>query len=157
MKHYFLWAVLCCTVLFCGCSDEDGGDGSLVIDGTNLIGTWAITEDYYTQYYGKSDRIEQIVVINGESIHWYEPKDSWYDYWRGNSMEYGFEYVNGVLHGCSMSDFIETGEAKCNVSDGRLYVATIYQPVTGMGNDKFSVWDKDNGMYGVYERVKAFK
>lgn len=154
MKNLFALLLLGAT-LFVGCSDDE--DSSLVIDGTNLVGTWAITEDHYTQYYGKSDKIEQIVVIKGESIHWYEPKDSWYDRWHENNMEDGFKYANGILYGCSMSDFIETGEAKCNVSDGRLYVATIYQPVTGMANDKFSVWEKDNEMYGIYERVKAFQ
>lgn len=153
MKNLFTLLLLSAT-LFVGCSDDE--DSSLVVDGTNLVGTWVRRGNNYEPL---SDKIEDIVVINSKSIRWYEPKDSWYDYWMENNVKWGFKYANGILYGCSMSDFIENGEAKHHVSDGRWYVSGIYVPVTGMGNDKFSsAWDNYEGSYGgVYERVKTFQ
>lgn len=150
-----LFALLCIGAsLFVGCSDGDDNGGSLTIGGVNLVGTWAITEDWY----GKNERIEEVVIIKNSSIHWYEPNESWYDKWYEDySTPLGFIFSNGYLQGCSMSDFEETGEAKCYISDGRLYIASIYNPVTIVNEDKFFFWDEDNGAYGVYERIKGFK
>lgn len=172
MKQYFILAALCLVSLLGGCTKEEEGGGRLIIDGIDATGTWAVIGSVWdnTLYYDENDevcctwqegdRVEDLIVFTPTTIRGYSPTDEWYDKWYENGVypntEKGFVFSNGYMQGCSMSDFMEYGENKFTVENGRLYVSGVHIDLRFEGND-IVTWYDANGAYERYKRVKGFR
>lgn len=87
MKRYFALTAALCAILFCGCSKDDE-DGSLVIDGVNIVGTWALIGDIWDvkdnpdeilTMWQEGGKIEDLIVVTAnKTLRSYTPTEQWY-------------------------------------------------------------------------------
>ena len=163
MKKYLYILLTICAVVFCGCSkDDDEKGGSLVIDGVNLVGTWAVEDP---DEYIKPGYVDELVVFTEKDVKGYYISDDALDRFRDEGKpwnEWGFTYSNGYLYGCTMRDFDPEGPAmEIHVDGGKLYAAGFDLRVKVINEDKltyhyvFSDREDDNPV--TLLRVKGFK
>lgn len=140
MKKIILSLMTLCTVAFIGCSkDDDGGNGSLVVNGVNLVGFWVNIDDYYYLETG----------IGHQLIRFTE---STYQEYYGKS-----QFKDGYFYGCTMDD-LEPDKYElysAEVVNGKLRVAGIVHNIRVIDNDTIE-YDYITG-YERYQRVKGFK
>ena len=167
MKRYFTLAMTLCVILFCGCSKDDDG-GSLVIDGVNVVGTWAQIGDIWDvkddpneilTMWQEGGKIEDLIIVTAnKTLRSYSPTEQWYEKWYEGDYpwECGFVFSNGYLQDCSMSDFEEDGEVKFSVENGRVYASGVHLDLRFERND-IVTWYDDGDPTQRYKRVKGFK
>lgn len=143
MKKIILMMMALCAVAFVGCdkNDENGG-GSLVVNGVNLVGKWALIDD-------EDDDYSDIIVFTASSYQEYESDSR-------------FTFKDGYFYGCTFADFEYYGTWSAQVSGDRIVIA-------GHDAGKIQVIDKDNILWiddwwdedrvdiEKYQRVKGFK
>ena len=145
MKKIILMMMALCAVAFVGCSKDDGnGDGSLVVDGVNLVGLWVeLDEDYMNTGLG-----EWLIEFT----------NSTYQEYYG-----GYTFKDGYFYGCTMDD-LEPDEVEyysAEVVNGKLRVAGIVHNIKVIDKDNieydyYSFHDEDI-KYTRYQRVKGVK
>ena len=160
MKKYLFLLLAICAVAFCGCSkDDDGGvDGTLMIDGVNIVGIWADTDKYY---HIEDGLVDVIVVITETTFGQYRISSKKYEEWRNAgipSEKRGFEFKDGYLYGCSMKDFEVDYEAQLSVKNGKLYIGG-FQVISEWKFTKDAIIDIEDpkDQFVQYNRVKGFK
>lgn len=118
MKKVFFAVAALCAVLFCSCEKgENGGKGSIMFDGVNIVGTWACTasEDGWSKWLDKEEiggfhdtesayasfigwantyckdggKVDYLLVITDDySMIGYAPTGEWFNKWYQGSWPY---------------------------------------------------------------------
>ena len=146
-----------CAVAFVGCSKDDGnGDGSLVVDGVNLVGLWVeLDEDYMNTGLG-----EWLIEFTNSTYQEYYVSDANCDQWEAAGIPYsqwGFKFKDGYFYGCTIDDFEPDEEEyySAEVVNGKLRVAGIVHNIKVIDKDNIE-YDYLDG-YARFQRVKGFK
>lgn len=167
MKKIIYLFLIMALFVFVGCS-KDSESSSLTINNVNIVGTWALIADIGDVHDDPNEiltmwkdggKIEDLVVItSNQTLRLYIPTDYWYDKWLGEEYPFvdGFVFSKGYLHGCSMSDFVEDGEAKFSIENGRVYMAGFYLDLRFEGKDIVTLYN-ENIPDQRYKRVLGFK
>ena len=172
MKKAFFTFMAICAIVFCGCEKDEngGGNGSIIIDGVKLVGTWACTADYFLLYWPEGpfddnesayksfikwadaswkdgDMIDYLLVINDDYSmeYYYAPND-------------GFVFKGGYLYNCSFNDFKTDHKIKFKIENGKLYISDVLRGFKAINNDTIIIdetpWDPSPYRY---QRVKGYK
>lgn len=143
-----------------GCSAIDDATSKYTIDGVNMEGYWAWTGEYDIEeedpFFDGSEYVEIVYFIKEEKIQMLETineDESGYKY---------FEYNNGVLLNCSISDFYVSETNGFGISGNYWILGCFLVKVQVIDKNKLHIaGDPMNrsldDSYVVLERVKKFE